>query len=170
MTGGPVFSTSIMAVRRIRSCRVPWMLSPPRYHSYLLLRAIDFALASILHGPIDETWRPPTATPLLPVIIGLCLPSAYRFPEDRPESSWCRDMCGRHEATWRSSASTPATGACPSFLPASRRLRPGTPISSILTTRCCSFLTAREHVSKYDIFVPGYTTPAQYREACQDVM
>ena len=28
------------------------------------------------------------------------------------------------------------------------------------------FLTAREQVSKYDTFVPGYTTPAQYQEAC----
>ena len=28
------------------------------------------------------------------------------------------------------------------------------------------FLTAREHVSKYDIFMPGYTTPSQYHEAC----
>jgi hypothetical protein len=28
------------------------------------------------------------------------------------------------------------------------------------------FLVAREHVSKYDVFVPGYTTQAQYEEAC----
>ena len=28
------------------------------------------------------------------------------------------------------------------------------------------FLTAREHVSRYDIFVPGYTLPSQYHEAC----
>jgi hypothetical protein len=28
------------------------------------------------------------------------------------------------------------------------------------------FLTAREHVSKYDLFTPGYTTPSQYLEAC----
>jgi hypothetical protein len=28
------------------------------------------------------------------------------------------------------------------------------------------FLTNREHVSKYDIFVPGYTMPAQYQNAC----
>jgi hypothetical protein len=28
------------------------------------------------------------------------------------------------------------------------------------------FLTAREHVSKYDIFIPGYTTSSQYQEAC----
>ena len=28
------------------------------------------------------------------------------------------------------------------------------------------FLTAREHVSRYDIFVPGYTLPSQYQEAC----
>jgi hypothetical protein len=28
------------------------------------------------------------------------------------------------------------------------------------------FLTAREHVSKYDIFMPGYTSPSQYEDAC----
>jgi hypothetical protein len=28
------------------------------------------------------------------------------------------------------------------------------------------FLTARRHVSTYDIFTPGYTTPSQYQEAC----
>jgi hypothetical protein len=28
------------------------------------------------------------------------------------------------------------------------------------------FLTAREHVSKYDVFIPGYTTSSQYQEAC----
>ena len=32
------------------------------------------------------------------------------------------------------------------------------------------FLTGREHVSKYDIFVPEYTTPAQYQEACRSVI
>jgi hypothetical protein len=28
------------------------------------------------------------------------------------------------------------------------------------------FLTAREHVSKYDLFSPGFTSPSQYQEAC----
>jgi hypothetical protein len=32
------------------------------------------------------------------------------------------------------------------------------------------FLSGREHVSKYDHFVPGYTTPSQYQEACLSVM
>ena len=32
------------------------------------------------------------------------------------------------------------------------------------------FLTAREDVSKYDIFAPGYTTPAQYQEACRSAV
>jgi hypothetical protein len=32
------------------------------------------------------------------------------------------------------------------------------------------FLSGREHVSKYDLFVPGYTTPSQYRETCLSVM
>jgi hypothetical protein len=32
------------------------------------------------------------------------------------------------------------------------------------------FLADREHVSKYDIFVPGYTLPSQYRDACLSAM
>jgi hypothetical protein len=32
------------------------------------------------------------------------------------------------------------------------------------------FLTARKHVSNYDIFVPGYTTPSQYQEACTSAL
>jgi hypothetical protein len=32
------------------------------------------------------------------------------------------------------------------------------------------FLTARQHVSRYDIFAPSYTTPFQYQEACGSVM
>jgi len=32
------------------------------------------------------------------------------------------------------------------------------------------FLTAREQVSKYDVFMPGYTLPSQYHDACLSVM
>jgi hypothetical protein len=32
------------------------------------------------------------------------------------------------------------------------------------------FLARRTQVSRYDLFVPHYTTPAQYQEACLDVM
>src|SRR5271166_6215231 len=32
------------------------------------------------------------------------------------------------------------------------------------------FLTARQHVSRYDLFAPSYTTPSQYQEACVSVM
>ena len=32
------------------------------------------------------------------------------------------------------------------------------------------FLTARKDVSRYDIFTPEYTLPAQYHEACVSVM
>ncbi len=33
-----------------------------------------------------------------------------------------------------------------------------------------SFLTAREQVSKYDLFTPGYTLASQYQDACLSVM
>ena len=32
------------------------------------------------------------------------------------------------------------------------------------------FLTGKAAVSKYDLFAPGYTTPAQYEEACRSAM
>ena len=32
------------------------------------------------------------------------------------------------------------------------------------------FLAAREQVSKYDVFIPGYTLPSQYQDACISVM
>ena len=32
------------------------------------------------------------------------------------------------------------------------------------------FLTAREHVGKYDVFAPGYTLPSQYKDACIPVL
>jgi hypothetical protein len=32
------------------------------------------------------------------------------------------------------------------------------------------FLTARQHVSKYDIFVPGYTQDFEYQDACRSVV
>ena len=32
------------------------------------------------------------------------------------------------------------------------------------------FLTAREHVSEYDVFTPGYTLPSQYQDACNAVV
>jgi hypothetical protein len=32
------------------------------------------------------------------------------------------------------------------------------------------FLSAREHISRYDIFIPGYTLPSQYQDACISVM
>jgi hypothetical protein len=32
------------------------------------------------------------------------------------------------------------------------------------------FLARRTQVSRYDVFIPQYTTPAQYQEACRDVM
>ena len=38
------------------------------------------------------------------------------------------------------------------------------------TLSMLSFLTAREQVSKYDIFVPNYTLPSQYRDTCRSVM
>jgi hypothetical protein len=32
------------------------------------------------------------------------------------------------------------------------------------------FLTAREQVSQYDVFTPGYTLPSEYQDACTSVM
>jgi hypothetical protein len=33
-----------------------------------------------------------------------------------------------------------------------------------------AFLSGRDHVSKHDVFVPGFTSPSQYKEACLSAM
>jgi hypothetical protein len=99
------------------------------------------------------------------VVIGLCAPSALYFLQISQEA-----LRAELVPTPRGSVAFFGQPGAPELL--SRiAVTPSTdgyffyPWLSMLP-----FLTAREQVSKYDLFVPGYTLPSQYQDACTSVM
>jgi hypothetical protein len=102
--------------------------------------------------------------PIAGVVIGLFVSSALYYLH------WCQEALRGHFVQ------TPRGGVT-TLEPATSEL-----LARIATTplgdayffypwlSMLSFLSGREQVSKYDIFLPGYTTPSQYQDACKSVM
>jgi len=99
------------------------------------------------------------------VVIGLCVPSAFFFAWISQEALRAKiiptprggvAIFGRPEAPELLAriAATPSGDAYFFY-----------PLASLLP-----FLTAREQLSQYDLFLPGYTSPSQYKDACISVM
>jgi len=110
---------------------------------------------------LTRSWRPVYRHAAAGVAIGLCAPSALAFSRIS------------EEAVRAEIVSTPRGGVVFVGLPDQRSLMARiamTPYGQAYFfypfMPLLPFLTAREHVSKYDVFVPGYTAPSQYREAC----
>jgi len=99
------------------------------------------------------------------VVIGLCVPSALYFSRISQE-------------VWRTEiVPTPRGGVAffgqrgPSELLARiAATPPGDAYFFYPYDTMLPFLAARGQVSKYDVFTPGYTLPAEYRDACISVM
>ena len=120
---------------------------------------------------LTERWRPAwrryryMIVLVAGVVIGFCAPSALYFawisrealrgeivPTPRGDVAFFRRP-GAPELVARIAA-TPSEDAYFFY-----------PFDSVL-----SFLAAREQVSKYDLFAPGYTLPSQYQDACISVV
>ena len=127
-----------------------WHLS---YGVPLALPLLAFCLIRL-----TETWRPAYCYATAALMIGLCVPSAHRFQELASQT--------RHAEI----ATTPR-GDVALFGPFTAQRGIPELLGRIATApseeayffypydAMLSFLTAREHVAKYDIYVPGYTTP-----------
>ena len=109
---------------------------------------------------IVASWSRKFRYALAVLVISLCLPSVAAF-----SSAANIALQGERAATPRGRVASLYDGtrelmARIAAAPSSDRyfFYPYTPM--------LPFLTAREHVSKYDLFIPGYTTPSQYQEAC----
>ena len=74
--------------------------------------------------------------------------------------------CRRRGAAWRSSGEP----GVPGLLARIAATPSGDAYFFYPYLAMLSFLTAREQVSKYDHFMPGYTLPSQYQDACISVM
>jgi hypothetical protein len=100
------------------------------------------------------------------IMIGFCVSSAFSFLRIAQEA-----LHGKIVSTPR--GGTAVFGGLTTMPELLARIA-GTPSGDAYffypTLSMLSFLTAREQVSKYDLFMPGYTLPSQYQDACISVM
>jgi hypothetical protein len=79
-------------------------------------------------------------------------------------------MAGELIATPRGEVALLAPPGAPEILERIAALPPGDGYFFYPFMPTMAFLTAREHVARYDVFTPGYTLPSQYQEACVSVL
>jgi len=101
------------------------------------------------------------------VIIGICAPSVLFF-------SWTYNEALRAKivATPRGGVAFPGPlgAGAPELLARIAATPPAEAYFFYPVLSELSFLAARMQVSKYDLFLPGYTLPSQYQDACVSVM
>jgi hypothetical protein len=110
---------------------------------------------------IIAAWSPTHRYALAALAISLCIPSASMFANFAYAA-----LSGEPVSTPRGRVAFPYDNGTRELMariaaaPSSDRyfFYPNLPM--------LPFLSAREHVSGYDIFYPGYTAPSQYQEAC----
>jgi hypothetical protein len=118
-------------------------------------------LAAYCATKITWKWDSRLVTVVGAIALALCLPGGLSFAQAAREALW---------------APTSPTAAGPiSFIgdpdaPAAFAMVDKTPgVDGFLFypyMPLASFIAQRQHVSKYDVFLPGYTPPSQYAEAC----
>ena len=118
---------------------------------------------------LTQSWRPAYRYAGAAVMIVLCLPCANAFRRTAREA-----LSAEVVPTPRGSVALlgPFTShrGFPELLASVAATPHGDAYFFYPHDAILPFLTGREHVSKYDLLVPGYTTPAQYEEACRTVM
>jgi hypothetical protein len=114
---------------------------------------------------LARPWRPVYRYLVAVVVIGLCVPSARAF-------SWFveRVLAADPVPTPRGRVAFIRMPEAPALLARIAATPSGDAYFFYPYVPMLSFLTAREQVSKYDIFQFGYTTPSQYQDACLSVM
>lgn len=114
---------------------------------------------------LTQRWRPVYRYLVAVVVIGLCVHSARAF-------SWSieRALAAETVPTPRGRVAFIRMPEAPPLLARIAATPPGDAYFFYPYMPMLSFLTAREQVSKYDIFMFGYTLPSQYQDACLSVM
>ncbi len=124
-----------------------------------------FPLLAWSTNRLTQQWRPAHRHMVAAIVVVLWLPSALTF-------GWLAQWAFRCEPVL-----TPrgvVKFARPSgIVPLMARIAaspPGDTYFFYPYMAMMPFLTAREQVSKYDVFTPGYSSPLQYQDACLSVM
>ena len=118
---------------------------------------------------LSETWHPVYRYAAVAIMIGLCGPSAHRFQQSAQQTLHAEIAPTPRGDVALFGPFTTLRGV-PELLARIAAAPSGDAYLVYPYDAMLPFLTAREYVSKYDVFMPGYTTPAQYREACRDAV
>jgi hypothetical protein len=115
-----------------------------------------------------RTWRPLYRYMPVVAVVLLCIPAAHALEQALRRALRAQVVeTPRGEVTYWSHASTADQREIVSWLTAA-------PAQDKFFfypyLQMLPFLVRRTQVSRYDLFLPQYTTPAQYQEACLDVM
>jgi hypothetical protein len=120
---------------------------------------------------LTQWWRPAwwryryVVTLVAGVVIGLCASSALNFSWEAQKA-----LRGKIVPTPRGGVAFFGQPGAPELLARIAATPSGDAYFFYPFISMLPFLTAREHLSKYDVFTPGYTLPSEYQDACISVM
>jgi len=163
---------SCLRDRRLRLCAAfalaGLLACFPRPDSAHVAYAIPLALPLLALRSVQLTasLRPLFRCTLIAGVILLCVPSAFAFAfvaRTAHQAPLIQTARGRAAFLY-------FTNGMPDILPILATTAPKGAFFFYPHSPMLSFLAAREHVSQYDIFIPWYTTPAQYQDACLSVL
>jgi hypothetical protein len=120
-----------------------------------------FPLFACCATRLTQPWRPAYRYMVGAVVIVLCAPSALFFLSLSQQA-----LRGESVPTPRGSVAFFDQSGIRELLVRIAATPPGDAYFFYPYMPMLPFLTDREHVSNYDVFVPGYTMPSQYQNAC----
>lgn len=118
---------------------------------------------------LTQSWRPVYRYAAAALIIGLCVPSARHF-HGRVREALNGETVSTPRGEVRLSGPNIVQGSVAELLASIAATPPNDAYFFYPYDAMLPFLSGRKHISRYDFFQPGYTTPAQYREACSSVI
>jgi hypothetical protein len=118
---------------------------------------------------LTQSWRPAYRYAAAALLIALCLPS-FRIVQGRARQLLAAEILSTPRGNVRPFDQFTAHRGLPELLAAIAATPPGDAYFFYPYDALLPFLTGRAHVSKYDLFTPVYTTPAQYEEASRAVI
>jgi len=113
---------------------------------------------------LTEAWRPAYRAAAVAVLAALLLPSIFAFCLYTQQVSRAEVM-----PTPRGGMAFFQLDGAPEVLARIAALPPGDGWFFYPFMPMMPFLSGQDHVSRYDILTPGYSLPAQYRDACESV-
>jgi hypothetical protein len=118
---------------------------------------------------LTQSWRPSFRYAAAAVLIALCLPSVWVF-QGLVRQALATEIVATPRGGVRLMGGFTSGRRLPELFSRIAATPSGDAYFFYPYDAMLPFLTGRTHVSKYDLFQPDYTTPAQYEEACRSVI